>query len=243
MGIQFLDTAGNMFLKLDDPRVLLFVFGNKDPRRATRHRTRLFRYAEMRVLFILLCGKEAIRKPYRELAEMAGVALGTVGNTIHDLQEHGYISNLQVGRYLNRRMILVDKWAEAFTEELRPKLNPRRFTTEVEGWWRNTDFRVKDIYLGGELAAEALTKYLHPELATVYIGDTLQKLARKLRLRKDENGNMIVLEKFWNTLPEDAIETPPGIAPPLLVYADLLRDGGARNIEVARMIREQYIEK
>ena len=243
LGIQFFDTAGNMYIKQDDPKVMVFIFGNKNPGRVTRTKTRLFRFAEMKVLFILLCGRDAIRKPYRELAGMAGVALGTVGNTINDLHEYGYISNLRGRRHLNRRMILLGKWAEAFAEELRPKLNPRRFTTEVKGWWKNNEYAIEDVYLGGETAAAVLTKYLHPEMATIYIGDNFQEFAHKLRLRKDENGNVIVLEKFWNALPDDAAELPTGIAPPLLVYADLLKDGGARNTEVASMIREQYLER
>lgn len=243
MGIQFLDTAGNMFIEQDDPRVFIYIVGNKYQGKAITNRARLFRNAELRVLFILLCQKDAIRKPYREIAQMAGVALGTVGNTINDLREHGHISNMRIGRCLNRRMNLVDKWADAFVEELRPRLNPRCFTTEERGWWKNTDIKAMDICIGGELAAEELTGYLHPEVATVYIGTGFNMFAHALKLRKDENGSIFVLDKFWNTLPEVEGNTPNGIAPPLLVYADLLRDGGARNVEVAGMIREQYIDK
>jgi len=243
LGIQFFDAAGNMYIRQDNPQILAFIFGNKYPGRVTRAKTRLFRFAEMKVLFILLCGSEAIRKPYRELAWMAGVALGTVGNTIHDLHEHGYISNLKGRRHLNRRRTLLDKWAEAYAEELRPKLNPRCYTTEVKEWWKSNKYRVEDVYLGGETAAALLTRYLHPEMATVYIGDNVQEFARKLRLRKDENGNVIVLKKFWNALPNDTTKLPAGIVPPLLVYADLLKDGGARNIEVASTIREQYLDE
>jgi len=242
VGIQFFDATGNMYIRQDNPQVMVFIFGNKDPGRVTRTQTRLFRFAEMKVLFILLCGREAIRKPYRELAWMAGVALGTVNNTIHDLREHGYISNLRGRKSLNMRRILLGKWAEAFAEELRPKLNPRRYATQAKGWWKSNEYRVKDVYLGGETAAAVLTRYLRPQTATVYIGDDFQEFARKLRLRKDANGNVIVLDKFWNALPDDAAELPAGIVPALLVYADLLKDGGTRNIEVAGMIREQYLE-
>lgn len=239
--IQFLDTAGNMFIVQNDPGVFINIVGYKDRGIATFDRVRLFRNAGLRVLFVLLCNRHIIRQPYREIAKMAGVALGTVGNTITDLREYGYISKLREGTVLNRRKVLIDRWVDAYATELRPKLNPRRFTTELPKWWKNKNFQAIDVYLGGEVAAEELTHYLHPKVATVYIGDDFPEFARALRLRKDDQGEVNVLDKFWHALPDD--NTPHGIAPPLLVYADLHATGGARNIEVAEMIREQFLEK
>ena len=52
------------------------------------------------------------------------------------------------------------------------------------------------------------------------------------------NGNVEVLKKFW------AFDYPwnyEGIAPPLLVYADLIATGNDRNIEAARTIYDKFI--
>lgn len=43
--------------------------------------------------------------------------------------------------------------------------------------------------------------------------------------------------KFWN------FPTKPDIAPPLLVYADLVATAEPRNLEVAKMIYDEHIIK
>ena len=60
----------------------------------------------------------------------------------------------------------------------------------------------------------------------------------KNRLRKVEQGNVEILTPFWNFDHEFANQ---GIAPPLLVYADLMATGDLRNIEAAGMIYEKYL--
>ena len=238
--IQFLDTAGNMLIRQKKPFVFAFVTGRRIPGIIEERRpVKLFREAGLRVLFVLLCNPEAEKKTYREIADMTGVALGTVSNVFADLKRNGFIRTFRGGRILDRRENLIDAWTEAFPNELKPRLNPRRYITNNKDWWRNIDMTKFDALLGGEPAAAILTGYLHPEAATVYIGKRFFQFARALRLRKDNHGNILVLDKFWR----DAFQTPehPGLAPPLLVYADLVAADGARNLETAQMIRKQFL--
>ena len=79
---------------------------------------------------------------------------------------------------------------------------------------------------------------LKPELATVYIRDTPGKFLAANRLRTDPTGNVEILKAFWDTTCD---WTDAGIAPPLLVYADLLAAGDARNIETARRIYDEQL--
>jgi hypothetical protein len=51
-------------------------------------------------------------------------------------------------------------------------------------------------------------------------------------------GDVEILERFWKT---EAEKQPEELAPPLLVYADLLATGNQRNLETAKMIYEQNI--
>jgi len=97
------------------------------------------------------------------------------------------------------------------------------------------------MWLGGEPAAAVLTKFLYPEKITVYGRPDFKKLARVVEQPvRDNKGNFELLEPFWNFETEELDEVHR-ICPPLLVYADLMATGDARNVEVANIIREQYL--
>jgi hypothetical protein len=57
-------------------------------------------------------------------------------------------------------------------------------------------------------------------------------------LLKDPQGDVEILDAFWNFAPPDEHR---GIVPPLLVYADLLATGDDRCIEAARLIYDRYL--
>ena len=67
---------------------------------------------------------------------------------------------------------------------------------------------------------------------------TEEKLSVKERnrLKRDANGNLILMKKFWNFNNEF-----PGMTHPILTYADLLATGDPRNIETAKIIYEKDI--
>ena len=103
---------------------------------------------------------------------------------------------------------------------------------------------VKNLYLknydalwGGEKAAEILTKYLRPFVYTIYIGEKQGEFIIRNRLKKDPNGNLVLMKKFWNF---DNLEHS-NITHPVLIYADLLATGDPRNIETANIIYEKEI--
>ena len=93
-------------------------------------------------------------------------------------------------------------------------------------------------YWGGEIAAEKLTGYLKPERITIYVEGKPDKLILANRLRPDVNGEIEILEAFWAT---DEVLQQNDIAPPLLVYADLMASTDPRNIETAKLIRDHHV--
>ncbi len=92
--------------------------------------------------------------------------------------------------------------------------------------------------LGGEIAAEKLTGYLKPERITIYVDGKPDKLILANRLRPDVNGEIEILETFWAI--EEARQRND-VAPPLLVYADLMATTDPRNIETAKLIRDHHL--
>ncbi|MCE0723998.1 type IV toxin-antitoxin system AbiEi family antitoxin [Legionella resiliens] len=92
---------------------------------------------------------------------------------------------------------------------------------------------------GSEIAASHLTRYLKPELITLYADNDLPQLQLKFRLKKNTHGNIELLKKFGAFDTEDSST----IVPHILVYADLLNSFDERNQETASLIYEQYIKK
>ena len=241
LDVPFLDTAGNAYIRT--PKTLIYVTGRKLPHAAQAERTvRAFRPTGLKVVFALLCVPELTKTPYRTIADQAGVALGTVGWTFYDLKRLGYFPPTRPkGGLIEKRDQLIDAWVEAYPQQLRPRLRPRRFKVKDFDWWKTEELIRLDMWLGQEPAAALLTRHLRPQIITVY-GDThFETLARTIHPVKDDHGNLEVLHKFWNFKPaEERVKDYP-VVPPLLIYADLVATGDARNLEIAKMIRERYL--
>ena len=97
-----------------------------------------FQPTGLQVLFAVLCNPDVVNKPYRELAVMAGVAHGTVGWVMPDLQQLGYLGVLK-GRRGPRRLFhgerLLGQWADAYARLLRPRtLIGRYYVRTLQGW-------------------------------------------------------------------------------------------------------------
>jgi hypothetical protein len=175
------------------------------------------------------------------------VALGTVANAMDNLEHLGYLHKTRKGRVLERRADLVRRWVEAYPQELRPRLNSQRFQVPDDTWWRTFGrrrFEQHHLWLGGEGAEALLTKYLHPELITVYGHPDFKELAKELHPARKADGNLEWLEPFWHfDIPDFAPACRAHrFCPPLLIYADLVAMGDARHQEAADMIRVKYLD-
>ena len=84
---------------------------------------------------------------------------------------------------------------------------------------------------GGEIGGAHLTGHLKPETATVYSDSLLPKLQAQYGLVRDDRGDVEILKKFWRRGGEIA-----GVAPPMVVYADLMATADRRNMETAQLI-------
>ncbi len=136
-GIPFLDAAGNAYIK--QANLLIWIKGQKPAAKATVITAgRAFQPTGLQVIFTLLCNPQAVNLPYRDLAKMAGVAHGTVGWVIPDLQQLGFVCDLQ-GKRGTRRLFgherLLNQWADAYARVLRPRtLIGRYYVTGFDGW-------------------------------------------------------------------------------------------------------------
>ncbi len=240
LGVQFIDTAGNMFI--NHPPAFIFIHGypREDLTYGLAYGEGMFGRAGIKVIFALLCKGNLWNANYREIRTAADVALGTVANTMKELTQKGYlVEQINKQKNLIRRKELLNKWTDAYVEKLRPKIILGRYKFTRPDFWQQADLTRLDALWGGETAAYMMTRYLKPEITTIYADRPFNDLILDLKLRRDNDGDVEIRERFWNF---ETIEDNQKIVPPLLVYADLIATGDARNIEVAKIIYDDYLE-
>lgn len=240
-GIEFIDAAGNTYI--NQPPIYIFVNGNRLPEtfRQDPKRQAVLKTTGLKVIFAFLCNPGLENKPYREIAEVAGVALGTVGRVMKDLKDLGYLMPLKTAMQkfkMIQKEDLLNRWVNNYQEKLKDRLILGCFRGP-EGWWKDLNFENARWKWGGEVAAAKLTKYLKPQLVTIYTDPfDLNELLLKNKLKRDNHGDIEVIRRFWKPL--ETCETGDTVHP-ILIYADLMTTGNQRNIETAKEIFERYV--
>ncbi|MDZ7766624.1 MAG: type IV toxin-antitoxin system AbiEi family antitoxin [Melioribacteraceae bacterium] len=241
-GIQYIDTAGNIYIN----QLPLYIerTGRKPKEIPKRKKMKRFlKPAGMQLVYTLLCNPGIENLPYRKLAEKADVANGTVGWVMNDLKELGYLLDKKNERRLIKKDELLMRWVEEYPLQLKSKNLIGRYTTEKTNWWKEAQTDYPDITWGGEVAANILTDFLRPQNKTIYVkGNAHNILIAKYKLRKDEEGEIEIVNKFWNFKEEERYKVK-GIVNPILVYADLIATGDTRNIKIAEEIFEDEIKR
>lgn len=247
--INYIDVAGNMYLNFFGGLYILIkgmrrqVEFGKEPRR-------LFQPTALKVILTLLLDLNMVNKPYREIAEAAGVALGGVGWIFRDLRELGFIElvGLRENRLLNKEE-LFDRWVKGYAEKLRPKLLRGRFIPkekDLEGVLKTARevFRNRQTrwLVTGGFAADMLVHYYRGEDLVLHVEDWRPELVRDLGWLPHENGPITILDGFGRLMYEEKKLEGFPLAPALMVYAELLNMGGERARETARLIGQEYLK-
>jgi len=268
--IQYIDTAGNAFINADP--IYILITGkkqNKNGLAIPKNTNRAFEPKGLIVTYAFLTDPNTLNLPYREIAAKTGVAVGTVGWVINALKDGKYIhteARTKQRRVTNYRKLL-DRWVEAWPEKLKPKHQLGTFTTDNANWWNAIKIENFQGYWGGEIAGAFYTKHLKPQITTIYIPKKNQaKLIRTVQLVKadelfpqreniphlltpfwtpetdvDQNNNTYNMMNDYND--DLRILAVPGMANPILTYADLVATGDTRNLETARILYEERIAR
>jgi len=246
--LQFIDAAGNAYLR--GPGLYVLVKGQRpiegqDFLLTGQEGKRAGTATHLRVIFALLGKPELLNAPYRDIAQVAGVALGTIGWVFNDLANRGFATGgkRKGDRVMLERKKLIDEWITTYPIKLRPKIKPRRFKAPKPDWWKEIDITQYGAQWGAEVAAEKLTGYLRPNTVTIYLHKekeqrNLTKLVAENRLRPDMEGDVEILDAFWDFHDEQPITQT---VPPLLAYADLIATFDPRNLEAGKLIYDKYL--
>jgi len=237
--IGYLDGAGNIYLQAGDQ--LIWIEGRKPVKQKEPATNRAFTRVGLQAVFYLLQNPEAINDPYRKLAESTGAALGNIRHILEGLRTAGYILPVdkKQARLIKRRP-LRDRWIEGYRETLKPALHLGNFRLKDPNDFYDRDRligKVEETVWGGEPAAETLTHHLQPGILTLYTRLAANLILREWKLIPDPKGNIQIYRRFWNDSEWDIQH----IAPPLLIYADLLMTGDPRNQETAALLHHEYL--
>jgi len=249
-GVFFVDAQGNAFLK-KPPQIMLDIRGRKPDRPMKAEPGRLIEPGGLKVVHYLLTHPEAAGAPLRAIAQGAGVALGTAHAVRVELRRAQWLLPAAGGKakFGNLKGLI-----ELFVRGYALKLRPACFI----GRYRHRNNAPQDVLQGfvhrlagleghwavtGGMAAREMTHYLEPDAVALFVDEQARAALENERLLRDDVGGNVTLLRLLD--PAFLAERHQGAWPlvtPLLVYAELLQDGGQREIETAEMIYERFIE-
>ncbi len=225
--LHWVDLAGNASIHV--PGLVVAVQGRPAVSVARRYAvSAAFRPAGLQVVVVVMMLSGEGIPTLRRLAEAAGVSLGAAQASVADLRAQGYIDE---HGSLARAGELLDRWASVYAAQDSGRWDSAAFQGEP-GWWNHADaFRDDEARLGGEAGAEASGLPLRSLTGVVYADELPTQVIRAGRLRRVEEGNVRLRPKFWS-LPGEG-----WIAPPPIIYAELLASGDPRQSEIAAEMR------
>jgi len=243
--INYLEASGNCFIQTRE----LFIYINDQQVSDIRipSEGKLWKVAGLKFLFMILRQPELLNTSYRDIAEKAGIALGSIGGLLEELTNEGYLKEgKRNGRkiaFLENQNRLMERWAESYRANMRPKqmIGNFRFLDKHDAqYWQALE--KPNFKWGGENAAAILTRYIQPEKYTIYTTENRVKLMRQLKLVPDPAGQVELLQQFWPDDKHQESEDLKATVPPLLVYADLITNFDSRNREAAERIKKNYLD-
>jgi hypothetical protein len=233
--INYLDSSGNCFIH--NQNFFVFIDNQKVQEQRQTKTNKLFTEKGMRLVYALLLNNDMISATYRHISDEVGIALGTVGNLLNELEAEGFVKTQNNDRQLKNKELLFEKWASQYDTTLRPHLFQKRFRfvnrQDIMNW-RNINLH--NAFWGGEPAAYLLDKFLNPQEFIIYSEKSTAQLMKELKLVPDIGGDIILmLPPLHNTKEQE-------MADPFLIYAELINSKDSRCLEAAHRIKEKYID-
>ncbi len=236
--VAYLETNGNIFLKNDNNIIWIDTAKAIEAEKQTGNRA--YTKTGLKVLFHFLIDEQNINQTYRQIAEHTGTTIGNINKIITGLKQDGFLLALTKNEYkITNSRELLNKWIEAYEIKLKPtlKVGTFRFVKNEDFLkWKEIALKDGDTFWGGEAAGDIYTKYLKPEILTIYTNETRTEIIKNYRLIPDNTGNIQVFEKFWNKN-----EGGKNVVPALLAYADLMNTGDGRCMETAQKIYAELL--
>jgi hypothetical protein len=232
-GISFADQVGNIHLALGDEYNWTVIGERKPPKPPQSER---MTPAAVQLLFQLAGNPESANWTVRDLAAAVGLSKSKVAELrLRFAQE----------RILADTRELRDRLVSGYNQILRPKLMLGRFRYQepsVEQFVARLthDAAAQEIpyALTGGPAADAIQHFYRSSEVPVFLS---AEHHRALRLLPDRTGPVVLLKPFGNLVYWREFEGKM-VAPPWLVYAELLNASDPRAREAAEELRQEFLK-
>jgi len=241
-GVSFADEPGNVHLRLGS-RYNWTVLGKKEPPKLPEaNRTTP---ATIQLLFQLSTDPKTAAWTVRDLARAAGISKTKVAQLRNQFIREGILtgkSDFQATPEISDRLV------SGYSQILRPKLLLGRYrypdSSANQFLGRLSEFaktRKVSYALTGGPAAEAMQHFYRGPEVPMFLDLAGVAMQRVLRLLPDRTGPVLLLKPFGELVYWREFDGRM-VAPPWLVYAELLANGDPRAREAAEELRRGFLQ-
>lgn len=241
-GISFADGPGNVHLELGEDYNWTVLGRREPPRLAEADRTTP---ATVQLLFQFATVPQSTTWTVRDLARAAGVSKTKVALLMNQFRRERLLNGRSEFQVTPE---IADRLVAGYSQTLRPKLvigryrppepsvDPFLFRLSKEASAHNFKYA-----LTGAPAADAMQHFYGGTEAPVFLADQEPTVLRALRLLPDRTGPVAVLRPFGELVYWREFDGRM-IAPPWLVYAELLVSNDPRAREAAEEFRREFLQ-
>lgn len=241
--VNFADDAGNVHLQLGDTyhwtRIGLPAPAPVSERRAPSP-------AQLQLLFHYATKPESVNWPVRQLEISAGVSKSKAAQARHQMLAEDLLVRSGKEYRLGSTNVLAERLIAGYAQVLRPKLLIGRFrpaekTTEsfLDRLRTKVPSGVRYALTGGPAAGLLQHFYRGPDMP-LFLQPSERAVVQELRLLPDREGPVTILKAFGELA---FWEKRDGhmLAPPWLIYAELLSSNDPRAHEAAQELRREFL--
>lgn len=241
-GISFADEPGNLHVQLGKEYNWTVLGKREPPRLADADRTTP---ATLQLLFQFATAPQSATWTVRDLARSAGISKTKVALLLQQFRRERLLdgkSEFQVTPEI------VDRLVAGYSQTLRPKLVIGRYRPPepsadplLERLSKEASAHTLRYALTGGPAADALQHFYSGPEAALFLANLETTVLRALRLLPDRNGPVVVLRPFGELVYWREFDGRM-VAPPWLVYAELLVSKDPRAREAAEEFRREFLQ-
>jgi len=240
--VNFADDSGNIHLKLGDAYNWT-VIGMPAVEPISKRRPTS--PAQLQLLFQFVTYPDSVNWPVRRLEPAAGISKSKAAQARRQMIDEGLLVRAGKQYQLGPTNLLADRLASGYAQVLRPKLTLGTFRPSektAESFLARLCAEVPPVKysLSGGPAANLLQHFYRGPEVSLFLKPSIRAVTQQLRLLPDRDGPVTILNAFGNLVFWEERQHHM-LAPPWLIYAELLSNNDPRAQEAAQEFRREFL--
>ncbi len=241
-GISFADEPGNVHVRLGENYNWTVLGKREPPRPADADRTTP---ATIQLLFQFATAPQSATWTVRDLARAAGISKTKVALLLNQFRRERLLDGKSEFQVTSE---IIDRLVAGYGQTLRPKLVIGRYRylePSIDSFLVRLSEEARtpklQYALTGGPAADAMQHFYRGSEAPVFLAHPDTRVLRVLRLLPDRTGPVVLLRPFGELVYWREFDGRM-VAPPWLVYAELLVSSDPRAREAAEELRREFLQ-